>query len=85
MQKALFIKTTEGIHARIAVELVQAASRYAVDFNLHYKDKVIDLKSILGLMSLAIPQGEDITIVATGRNAEIALGEIYNIFTKQGQ
>ena len=33
-------------------------------------------KSILGLMSLAIPQGENVTIVATGEQAEKAIDDI---------
>ena len=52
------IASTAGLHAQLAAKLVNTASKYSVDFRLHYKDKVIDLKSILGLMSLAIPYGE---------------------------
>ncbi len=76
MEKEVIVKSTTGLHASLAVKIVQAASKYAVNIELHYKDKIVDLKSILGLMSLAIPQGQNVRIVATGKNAEDAINEI---------
>jgi len=37
------------------------------------------VKSILGLMSLAIPSGENIKLVANGEQAEIAIDEIVKL------
>lgn len=76
MEKEIIIKSTTGLHASLAVKIVQAASKHAVDIELHYKDKVVDLKSILGLMSLAIPRGENVRIIATGQHAAEAIKEI---------
>lgn len=79
MEKEIIIGSTTGLHAALAAKVVQTASKYAVDINLYYKDKVVDLKSILGLMSLAVPQGENVKIVATGKNADEAISEIASI------
>ncbi len=79
MTKEVTLKSTEGLHASLAVKLVKAAEKYAVDIDLHYKDKVVDLKSILGLMSLAIPKGENVRIVATGQKAAEAIEDIKKV------
>lgn len=79
MEKEIIIGSTTGLHAALAAKVVQTASKYAVDIKLHYKDKVVDLKSILGLMSLAVPQGENVKIVATGKNANEAISDIATI------
>ncbi len=79
MEKKIIVKNTAGLHAALAAKLVQAASKYEVDITLHYKDEVIDLKSILGLMSLAVPSGKDVVVVAEGDQAEIAINEIASI------
>lgn len=79
MEKEIIIGSTTGLHAALAAKVVQTASKYSVDINLYYKDKVVDLKSILGLMSLAVPQGENVKIVATGKNADEAISEIASI------
>lgn len=76
MEKKILVKSTVGLHASLAAKVVQAASKYSVDINLVYHDKVVDVKSILGLMSLAIPQGENVTIVASGDQAEKAIDDI---------
>lgn len=79
MEKEITIKSTMGLHASLAAKVVQTASKYAVDIRLIYDDKVVDIKSILGLMSLAIPQGENIKIVATGDKASEAIKDIASV------
>ena len=70
MEKEIIIGSTAGLHATLAAKVVQTASKYSVDIVLYYKDKTVDLKSILGLMSLAILKGENVKIVASGPHAE---------------
>lgn len=82
MEKQIVVKSTVGLHASLAAKIVQAASKYNVDINLHYNNKTIDVKSILGLMSLAIPSGENVVIEATGDQAEAAISDIASILTK---
>ncbi len=79
MEKKILVKSTVGLHARLASKVVQTASQFDVDIELHYNDKVVDVKSILGLMSLAIPSGENVTIVANGADAQSAIDEIAKI------
>ncbi len=82
MEKTILVKSTVGLHASLAAKVVQAASKYNVDINLHYNDMIVDVKSILGLMSLAIPSGENVKVVATGEEAEAAINDIAEILEK---
>lgn len=79
ISREITISSTNGIHAALAAKVVQAASRYSVDITLHYRDRIIDLKSILGLMSLAVPYGENVKIIANGERADEAIKEITQI------
>lgn len=79
MEKEITIKSTAGLHAALAAKVVQTASKYAVDIELHYADKIVDLKSILALMSLAVPHGENVKIVAKGSRAEEAIKDVSSI------
>lgn len=79
MEKDIIIKSTTGLHARLAAKVVQTASKYQVDIKLEYKDKVVDLKSILGLMSLAVPYGENVRLVAKGEKAEEAIKDVASV------
>ncbi|GEM_PF-283829 len=79
MEKEILIKSTAGLHASLAAKVVQTASKYAVEVELQYQDKVVDLKSILALMSLAIPYGKNVKIVAKGTRADEAIRDISSI------
>jgi phosphocarrier protein HPr len=72
-EKSFKVVASEGIHARPATKLVQLASKFHSDINLEYKDKKVNLKSIMGVMSLGIGQGAEIKILIEGNDEEEAL------------
>src|SRR5699024_1002506 len=82
--KDFHIVAETGIHARPATLLVQTASKFASDITLDYKGKVVNLKSIMGVMSLGVGQGADVTISAEGADADDALAAIEETMTKEG-
>ena len=85
MEKREFTITSEtGIHARPATLLVQAASKYNSDINLEYNGKSVNLKSIMGVMSLGVGQGADVTITADGDDAKEAIEAIADTMKKEG-
>src|SRR3712207_8913329 len=74
--KDFHIVAETGIHARPATLLVQTASKFASDITLDYKGKAVNLKSIMGVMSLGVGQGADVTITAEGADADDAIAAI---------
>jgi phosphocarrier protein len=58
---------------------VQLSHQYDAEVKLHYKDKVIDIASILGLMSLAVPEGENVTLVAEGADSDKVIRAIEKV------
>jgi len=85
MQKQEFNITAEtGIHARPATLLVQSASKFNSDINLEYKGKSINLKSIMGVMSLGVGQGSDVVITAEGDDEEEAIQTIADTMKNEG-
>ena len=73
-----------GIHARLATLLVQAASKFGSDVNLEYNGKSVNLKSIMGVMSLGVGQYADVTITAEGDDEKDALDAIADTMKKEG-
>lgn len=83
MEKREFhIIAETGIHARPATLLVQAASKFNSDINLEYNGKSVNLKSIMGVMSLGVGQGADVTITADGDDAKEAIEAIADTMSK---
>ncbi|EFG54748.1 phosphocarrier, HPr family [Lactobacillus amylolyticus DSM 11664] len=73
-----------GIHARPATLLVQTASKFGSDINLEYNGKSVNLKSIMGVMSLGVGQNADVTITAEGDDEKDALDAIADTMKKEG-
>jgi phosphocarrier protein HPr len=83
-EKQFKVISETGIHARPATLLVQTASRFNSDINLEYKGKKVNLKSIMGVMSLGIGQGAEIKISAEGSDADDALASLTETLSKEG-
>ncbi|OKL37495.1 phosphocarrier protein HPr [Domibacillus mangrovi] len=82
--KTFTIIDETGIHARPATVLVQAASKFSSDITLDYNGKSVNLKSIMGVMSLGIPKGASIKIAANGSDADAAIAALEETMKSQG-
>ena len=83
-KKEYHVIAETGIHARPATLLVQTASRFASDIQLEYNGKSVNLKSIMGVMSLGVGQGADVVITADGEDAADAIAGIDETMKKEG-
>ena len=83
-KKEFHIIAETGIHARPATMLVQTASKFSSDVNIEFSGKSVNLKSIMGVMSLGVGQGADVTITADGDDAKEAIEAIDDTMTKEG-
>ena len=84
VQKSFHVIDETGIHARPATLLVQAAGKFESDISLEYNGKKVNLKSIMGVMSLGIGQGAEITISAEGNDATDAINALTETLSKEG-
>lgn len=83
-KKDFHVIAETGIHARPATLLVQAASKFNSDITLEYQGKSVNLKSIMGVMSLGVGQNADITISAGGGDEAEAIAAIADTMAKEG-
>ncbi|MBU1093655.1 MAG: HPr family phosphocarrier protein [Firmicutes bacterium] len=76
MEQYFLITSEFGIHARPATRMVNLAMSFHSEIDLCLNDKTVNLKSIMGLMSLGIYKGELIKIIVSGSDAEKAMSSI---------
>jgi phosphocarrier protein HPr len=62
--------------------LVQMASQFESKILFEAGNKQVNVKSIMGMMSLGLHQIEDITVVADGVDEDEAVAKIENYLTK---
>ncbi len=81
LEKTVKVAMTEGTEERPVAVLVQIASQYESQIHLVSDDKKINAKSIMGMMSMGFTEGQEITIIADGKDAEDAVNEIADYLT----
>ena len=76
IQKDIKIKLSGGLEARPIAVLVQIASQYDSTVYLQIDNKKVNAKSIMGMMSLGLNTGEEVTVLVDGADEKEALDNI---------
>ncbi|MFA6377145.1 MAG: HPr family phosphocarrier protein [Acholeplasmataceae bacterium] len=83
MEQKFLITSEYGIHARPATRLVNLAMTFHSEIDLSALGKTVNLKSIMGLMSLGIYKGEEVTLTVMGSDAEKALAQLTDFIVNE--
>lgn len=73
VQKTVTVRLKEGLQARPAALFVQEAGRFQSHVTLEKDGKVANVKSIMGVMSIAPAHGEQFVLKAEGPDEQEAL------------
>lgn len=65
-----------GLHARPAAVFVQTAQKFSSKISVCANGKSVNAKSMLGLLSLGVVKGTNISIQADGEDEEAALSAL---------
>ena len=76
IRKPVTIQNNMDMEDRPVAHLVQEASQYASQVDIVMGSKKINAKSIMGMMSLKLQKGEDVTIVADGQDEDAAVSGV---------
>lgn len=72
-----------GLHARPATVAVNAASKFKCEVKVAYKCRTVNMKSIMGVMSLGIPTQSEITVSCEGEDEDVAVKTIEDVLRAQ--
>ena len=72
-----------GLHARPATVAVNAASKFKCEVKVAYKGRTVNMKSIMGVMSLGIPTQSEITVSCEGEDEDVAVKTIEDVLLAQ--
>lgn len=81
IKKPITIQIPSGLEARPVALLVQVASQYVSQIHVEVEGKRVNAKSIMGMMTLGLESGEQITVEANGVDEEAAVQEIEKYLT----
>jgi phosphotransferase system HPr (HPr) family protein len=70
------IKVSAGLEARSVALFVQTASKFASRIQIQVETKKVNAKSIMGVISLGVLEGQEVAISAEGEDEEQAVSEL---------
>ena len=73
------VKNTLGLHARPATFFIQKANSYKSSIWVEKGDRRVNAKSLLGVLSLAVTKGMEITLLAEGADENGAIAGLADL------
>ncbi len=85
VKKKIEVINKLGLHARAAAKLVKLASSFTSEIQISCEDenfdkKIVNAKSIMGVMMLAASKGTIVTLQAEGSDMQVAAEQIEALF-----
>ena len=76
------VKCGSGLHNKQATYFIQKANEFRSSIWIEADDRKINAKSLLGVLSMGITSGTELSIVAEGPEEEAAVKELSAMLTK---
>ena len=73
ISKNITINIPTDMEARPVALLVQVASQFESNIYVEVEDKKVNAKSIMGMMTLGLDNGEEVTVTANGKDESEAM------------
>ena len=83
IKKPITVQISNGLEARPVAMLVQVASQFESKIQVESGQKVVNAKSIMGMMTLGLDSGENVTISVNGVDETEAMKEIEGYLTSK--
>jgi phosphocarrier protein HPr len=76
IRQSITIQNKLGLHTRAAAKLVDTAKGYQSHIELIFRDRTVDCKSIMGVITLGARQHQVLDVVVTGDDEEQAIAAV---------
>jgi len=78
--KEIEVTKPEGMNSRNCALLVQHAMRYQCDVMMEYRAKKVNCKSVMGVISLGLRNGDKVILITRGEDEEDAAEDVSALF-----
>lgn len=82
--KKVVIINQAGLYGKLATKFIQVANNFKSTLFVEYEEKKANAKSLLGILSLALPQNCEITINGSGVDEREAVDKLITFIEEGG-
>lgn len=66
LERKVVVALQQGLHARPASQFVKSASSFESDIRIGKGENLVNAKSIINVLTLAVAEGEEVVLIAEG-------------------
>ena len=79
VSRTIQVNNQVGLHARPATFFIQKSSEFKSGILVEKNNKRVNAKSLLGVLSLGVTKGTEITVIADGPDEEAAVQALVSL------
>ena len=79
VKQELVLNNSVGLHARPATFFIQKANEYKSSIWVEKKDRRVNAKSLLGVLSLGVAPGDTVLLSADGEDEDAAVAGLLDL------
>lgn len=83
IRQQIVIQNKLGLHTRAAAKLVDTAKKFASRIELGFRDRIVDCKSIMGVITLGAQKDNTLDVIITGEDEKEALEAILKLINNK--
>src|SRR5699024_5775707 len=83
LERSLTVELESGLQARPAAQFVQEANKFEADLFLEKDGKRINTKSIMGLMTLDLAKGKEVSVIANSPDESNAIEQLTQFISSE--
>ncbi len=76
------VKCESGLHNKQATFFIQKANEFRSSIWIEVEDRKINAKSLLGVLSMGLTRGTEVTLIAEGPDEEAAVKQLAGMLDK---
>lgn len=85
LTKTFTLNCKIGLHARPASVLISEAEKFKSDISIRFNNREVSLKSIIGVMTLGVKNGDTFELIISGEDEEAAMHRLEKFLNEEIQ
>ncbi|EKD69833.1 MAG: hypothetical protein ACD_46C00720G0004 [uncultured bacterium] len=83
IRQQIIIQNKLGLHTRAAAKLVDVAKRYESNIELIYRDRIVNAKSIMGVITLGAQKDSVVDVAIDGSDENVAFEALQKLVNEK--
>lgn len=83
IRQSIIVQNKLGVHTRAAARIVDTAKKYQSKIELTFRNRVVDCKSIMGVITIGAQKDDAVELMVNGEDEQPAVEAMVKLFNER--